>query len=133
MTFHGVVKPGDEPMGFEVSSVECIDKCMSLHYHLLVGRQLTPFLPSAAIQRKLAEKHDVHLEEIKEVFDSDPVILRGKTDQYGERRYTALGATGSGRLLLVVFTIAQAGRAKIITARVMTAREQKYYKKKGRK
>jgi uncharacterized DUF497 family protein len=57
--------------------------------------------------------------------DSDlPRIMRGK-----ENRYLAYGKTNGGRFLLVVLIIANR-KTRIITARDMTDREKKFYRRK---
>jgi uncharacterized DUF497 family protein len=72
-------------------------------------------------------RHAVSPEEVEEVLfnDSDsPRIMRGK-----ENRYLAYGKTNSGRFLLVVLIIANR-KTRIITARDMTDREKKFYRRK---
>ena len=72
-------------------------------------------------------RHAVSPEEVEEVLfnDSDsPRIMRGK-----ENRYLAYGKTSAGRLLLVVLIIADR-KTRIITARDMTDREKKFYRRK---
>jgi len=72
-------------------------------------------------------RHAVSPEEVKEVLfnDSDsPRIMRGK-----ENRYLAYGKTNAGRFLLVVLIIANR-KTRIITARDMTDREKKFYRRK---
>jgi len=72
-------------------------------------------------------RHAVSPEEVEEVLfnDSDsPRILRGK-----ENRYLAYGKTNAGRFLLVVLIIANR-KTRIITARDMTDREKKFYRRK---
>ncbi len=73
--------------------------------------RLKPYPASADIKRKI------------EVFARRPVLLRGETDQHGERRYVALEQTEAGRHLMVVFTVPRPGRAKVITARESTRAE----------
>ena len=87
-------------------------------------------MASPEILRKLEEKHRVCLEELEEVFARDPVFLRREKDQYGERRYLALGTTNSGRYLIAVFTVPEPGKAKVITARQMSGHEQRLYRSK---
>jgi len=93
-------------------------------------KRLRPYAASPAIQRKIEEEHQVSFEELEEAFARNPLLLRGETDQYGERRYLALGATESGRRLLTVFTVSTPGRAKVITARQMSSSEQRLYRSK---
>jgi uncharacterized DUF497 family protein len=72
-------------------------------------------------------RHAVSPEEVEEVLfnDSDsPRIMRGK-----ENRYLAYGKTSAGRFLLVVLIIADR-KTRIITARDMTDREKKFYRRK---
>jgi uncharacterized DUF497 family protein len=68
-------------------------------------------------------RHAVSPEEVEEVLfnDSDlPRIMRGK-----KNRYLAFGKTNAGRFLLVVLIIANR-KTRIITARDMTDRENKF-------
>ena len=72
-------------------------------------------------------RHAVSPEEVEEILfnDSDlPRIMRGK-----ENRYLAYGKTNAGRFLLVVLIIANR-KTRIITARDMTDREKKFYRRK---
>jgi hypothetical protein len=72
-------------------------------------------------------RHAVSPEEVEEVLfnNSDsPRIMRGK-----ENRYLAYGKTNAGRFLLVVLIIANR-KTRIITARDMTDREKKFYRRK---
>jgi uncharacterized DUF497 family protein len=72
-------------------------------------------------------RHAVSPEEVEEVLfnDSDsPRIMRGK-----ENRYLAYGKTNAGRFLLVVLIISNR-KTRIITARDMTDREKKFYRRK---
>lgn len=92
--------------------------------------RLKPCPASADIERKIEEKHGISFEELEEVFERQPLLLRGETDQYGERRYVALGQTEAGRHLMVVFAVPRPGRAKVITARDMNERELKLYRRR---
>jgi len=72
-------------------------------------------------------RHAVSPEEVEEVLFNDsvsPRIMRGK-----ENRYLAYGKTNAGRFLLVVLIIANR-KTRIITARDMTDREKKFYRRK---
>ena len=72
-------------------------------------------------------RYAVSPEEVEEVLfnDSDsPRVMRGK-----ENRYLAYGKTSAGRFLLVVLIIANR-KTRIITARDMTDREKKFYRRK---
>jgi uncharacterized DUF497 family protein len=81
---------------------------------------------------KLDWKHDVHPEEVEQVFDSDPQyrrIERGKVRR--EDLYTAQGQTDTGRYLIVFFIHKKGGAALVISARDMTAKERKRYGRTG--
>jgi uncharacterized DUF497 family protein len=72
-------------------------------------------------------RHAVSPEEVEEVLfnDSDSSrIMRGK-----ENRYLAYGKTSAGCFLVVVLIIANR-KTRIITARDMTDREKKFYRRK---
>jgi uncharacterized DUF497 family protein len=72
-------------------------------------------------------RHAVSPEEVEEVLFNDadsPWIMHGK-----ENRYLAYGKTNAGRFLLVVLIIANR-KTRIITARDMTDREKKFYRRK---
>jgi uncharacterized DUF497 family protein len=72
-------------------------------------------------------RHAVSPEEVEEVLFNDsesPRIMRGK-----EHRYLAYGKTNAGRFLLVALIIADR-KTRIITARDMTDREKKFYRRK---
>jgi uncharacterized DUF497 family protein len=72
-------------------------------------------------------RHAVSPEEVEEVLfngSDSPQIMRGK-----ENRYLAYGRTSAGRYLFVVLMIANR-KTRIITARDMTDREKKFYRRK---
>jgi len=70
-------------------------------------------------------KHNVTDEEAEEVF-----FNRAKyTKTYGDR-YKLLGVTNSGRYLTVIFALKKHGVVRIISARDMTDKERRNYKKK---
>jgi hypothetical protein len=59
------------------------------------------------------------------VCASQPKVRRGRC-----RRYLVLGRTAAGRYLLVVLGRRAKGRARVITARDMDARERALYRRK---
>jgi uncharacterized DUF497 family protein len=64
------------------------------------------------------ERHQVTPEEAEDVFFHEPLVVRGDLrHSKSEKRYYALGQTGAGRRLFVVFTV----RRKLI--RVISARD----------
>lgn len=83
------------------------------------------------IVQKLAQKHAVRQEEIREIFANRPqFFFVEKGHRTGENVYTALGRTDSGRYLIVFFIRKKDGRALIISARDMTDSERRRYGKK---
>jgi uncharacterized DUF497 family protein len=80
---------------------------------------------------KLASKHHVETYEIEEVLNGKPKIrFVEKGDREGEDVYLALGQTGSGRYVAVLFIYKQTGEALILSARDMAAKERRQYGKK---
>lgn len=80
---------------------------------------------------KLAQKHQVSVDEVEELFRNAPryyFIAKGRAA--GEDVYRALGKTDGGRCLVVFFVYKQAGTALPISARDMDAKERKRYGKK---
>ena len=72
-------------------------------------------------------RHAVSPEEVEEVLFNDsesPRIMRGK-----DGRYLAYGHTNAGRYILVVLIIYNR-KTRIITARDMTDKEKKFYRRK---
>lgn len=78
--------------------------------------------------QKNARKHGVSTAEIEEVFTAGPAAPLGV--QVGppvpEERMAVVGATSSGRVLHVVFTI-RAGRVRPISARPAEKHEREIY------
>jgi uncharacterized DUF497 family protein len=79
---------------------------------------------------KLAFKHRVETYEVEEVFAGKPkfrFVEKGERDD--ENVYLALGQTGGGRYLTVLF-IHKTGDALILSARDMAEKERKMYGRK---
>lgn len=70
-------------------------------------------------------EHGVAPEEVEEVFNDTPVFLKGK-----KKYYYCYGQSISGRYLFIVFVRKARGLARVITARNMTNKDIKYYKKR---
>ena len=71
--------------------------------------------------------HLVSPEEVEEVLFNDvdtPLMMWGK-----EGKYFAYGKTHGGRLLFIVWA-SQYKKTKIITARNMTEKEKRYYRRR---
>jgi len=73
-------------------------------------------------------RHGIRDHEVEEaiLFDK-PVYLSGR-----EYRYYAYGTTEEGRYLFIVFITKGAGTIRVITARVMSRKEVRYYKERKR-
>jgi len=73
------------------------------------------------------ELHRVAPKEAEDVFFNEPLLVRSDVRHSGrEKRYYALGQTGSGRFLFVAFTI-RGPLIRVISARDMNRRERDAY------
>ena len=80
---------------------------------------------------KLRRKHNVEIEEVIEVFESNPKFRRGpKGKRLGEDLYYALGQTLAGRYLFIVFILKRDRKALVLSARDMDARERRWFERK---
>jgi len=70
-------------------------------------------------------EHGVNALEAEEVFFDKPVYLK-----HGRDRYVVFGVTEEGRYLFVVFCRKDKNLIRIITAREMTQKEKRSYKKR---
>ena len=76
---------------------------------------------------KNCERHRVTPEEAEDIFFNDPLIVRGDIrHSNAEKRYYALGQTGSGRYLFAVFTI-RGSLLRVISVRDMNRKERDAY------
>lgn len=83
------------------------------------------------IIEKLAQKHSVQQQEVREVFANIPRFRFAEKGYYpGENVYVALGRTDAGRYLTVFFVHKEDGRALILSARNMTRVERREYERK---
>ncbi|MBI1762991.1 MAG: BrnT family toxin [Acidobacteria bacterium] len=81
--------------------------------------------PSKAA-RVLAER-GITFEEVQTVFEDDYLdIVPDLAHSIGEARYTAVGTSKQGRLLVVTFT-ERGDTIRIITARAATPKERRPY------
>jgi uncharacterized DUF497 family protein len=69
--------------------------------------------------------HDVTPEEVEEAAQRRHIVIPA-APQRGERRWKLLGLTGSGRYLVVVFTIRRR-RFRAVTAYTMNKTERRIY------
>lgn len=73
------------------------------------------------------ERHQVSAAECEQVFFQRPVLIASDPrHSQDEPRYAALGRTGGGRRLSIVFTIRDT-RIRVISARAMSRRERRIY------
>lgn len=80
---------------------------------------------------KIDNKHGVTPDEVEEVFVSEPEFRRGgKGHRKGEDLYYALGQTQAGRHLFVVFVRKRGNRALVLSAREMSPREKRGYRRR---
>ncbi len=79
---------------------------------------------SPAVEEKLWAKHAVEVSEVEEALRSQPRVRRA-----GGGVYHMLGRSEAGRYLFVVVRLLGAGRARLVTARDMTERERRQYRR----
>lgn len=73
------------------------------------------------------EQHRVTPEEAEDVFFHEPLIVRSDVrHSKREKRYYALGQTGTGRYLFIAFTV-RGSLLRVISAREMNRREREVY------
>ena len=86
----------------------------------------TFFWESSKAARVLAAR-GITFEEVQTVFDDDFCqIVPDLSHSIGEARFTAIGTSTRGRLLVVTFT-ERGDTIRIITAREATSKERRHY------
>jgi uncharacterized DUF497 family protein len=84
-----------------------------------------------SIVEKIDAKHGVPQEEVRQVFQGQPMFrFVEKGHRSREDVYAALGRTGAGRYLIVFFVHKPDHRALILSARNMTDAERRRYEKR---
>jgi hypothetical protein len=92
--------------------------------------EITGFIWLEDIVEKLARKHSVSPQEVREVFENFAVFrFVEKGHRQGENVYAALGQTDAGRYLIVFFVYKEDRQALILSARDMTNAERRKYHK----
>jgi uncharacterized DUF497 family protein len=82
------------------------------------------------IVEKLAKKHGVIQDEVREVLGGEPNFrFVEKGHRPGENVYAAMGRTQSGRYLIIFFIFKKKRDALVLSARDMTHAERKRYEK----
>jgi uncharacterized protein len=71
--------------------------------------------------------HGVKKTEAEQVFFNQPLIVYDTYSQNDDKRFLALGAASSGRLLTIVFTIRKKKLVRVISARDMSRKERRAY------
>lgn len=83
----------------------------------------------------IGQAHQVHRDEVYDAFEDDDIqITRAQDDRpdHSGRLYVAFGRAENGRLLTVIFRYFPDDlTAYVITARDMTVKEKRQYRKKG--
>jgi len=83
------------------------------------------------IVEKIARKHHVSQEEIREVLrNSSHFRFVEKGHRQGENVYAAMGQTNAGRYLIIFFVRKKTRQALLLSARDMTGSERRRYEKK---
>lgn len=72
-------------------------------------------------------KHGVGFAEAATVFDDDRAITRQDPDSVGEERFVTLALSGSGNLLVVVYSWRDAKTIRLISAWKANAKQRKQY------
>jgi len=86
------------------------------------------------IVEKIKAKHNVATWEVEEVLLRNPEFrCGGKGRRRGEDLYYALGQTDAGRYLFIVFILKRGAQALVLSARDMTRRETRGYRKRRRR
>ena len=71
--------------------------------------------------------HGVSFAEAATVFDDDRAITREDPDSVGEQRFVTLGLSGSGNLLVVVYSWRGLATIRLISGWKANARQRKQY------
>jgi hypothetical protein len=72
-------------------------------------------------------RHQVSAEEVEEALTGNALVLRGP-----DGRYLAYGRTVNGRQLFAVYVSRPGRLIRVLTAREMTDKEKRLYRKKGK-
>ena len=74
--------------------------------------------------------HGVEPDEVEDVCFGRPLVRRAGTTRYGLSRYHAFGQTEAGRYLFIVLDREAAGVFYVVSARDMSKRELRQYRRK---
>lgn len=96
-----------------------------------IAVEIAGFIWLEDIVEKLADKHRVQVEEVREVFENQPWFRYiEKGHRPGEDVYAAFGQTDAGRRLVVFFVLKRDHRALVVSAREMTTGERQRYERR---
>lgn len=91
---------------------------------------LTRIIWKDTFVEKLAEKHNVSVEEAEEALQRKPLIRKvGKGRVKDENVFAAYGQTAEGRYLIIIYIRKLNGAILPISGRDMDDSERKYYEK----
>lgn len=71
-------------------------------------------------------KHGIDFADAVAVFEDDLALTRPDAESRGESRFVTLGVDGFGRHLVVVYT-ERGNSIRVISARLATKQERKFY------
>ena len=101
---------------------------------LVESVRIDEVIVSSETEEKLISKHGVYVYEVEELFQARPLIeFVEKGRLRGQNVYVALGQSEDGRYLGAFFINKGRGRALVISARDMDAKERKHYGKVRKK
>lgn len=73
------------------------------------------------------KKHGVTFEEAESAVSDPPSIVIEDPDSQGEARFILIGMSSKLRLLTVVYALPDEDTIRLISARLSTTKEEKYY------
>ena len=73
------------------------------------------------------KKHDVAFEEARSAVSDPSSIVIEDPDSQGEARFILIGMSSKLRLLTVVYSLPDEDTIRLISARLSTSKEEKYY------
>ena len=82
-------------------------------------------------QKQIKEKHNISFEEASTVFD-DPLAVNFDDPDHstGENRYLIIGLSDQGKFLFVSYTDRN-NKIRLISARLVTPKERRYYEREN--
>jgi uncharacterized DUF497 family protein len=84
--------------------------------------------------RDKCQAHGVSIAEIEDLFTRPVMVLPDAAHSQTETRLKAIGTTGEGRSIFLVFTVSRKGRERLIrpiSARYMHVKEIRHYEEEN--